>query len=63
VERLYRLARIGNMRSIRQRAEQLAAQDARYTPFAERLDLLASRFQSRAVLELIARFRSEGATP
>jgi CheY-like chemotaxis protein len=63
VEQLYRLARIGNMRSIRQRAEQLAAQDARYTLFAERLEALASRFQSRAILELIARYRAEGATP
>ncbi|HEX6705985.1 MAG TPA: ATP-binding protein [Albitalea sp.] len=63
VERLYRLARIGNMRSIRQRAEQLAAQDARYAVFAGRLDLLASRFQSRAILELIERYRAEDATP
>jgi signal transduction histidine kinase/DNA-binding NarL/FixJ family response regulator len=59
VEQLYRLARIGNMRSIRQRAEQLAGQDSRYIAFAEQLDLLASRFQSRAVLELIDRFRSK----
>jgi len=61
MEQLFRLARIGNMRSIRQRAEELAALDPRYAPFAERLELLASRFQSRAILELIARYR-EGAT-
>ncbi|MFL6664783.1 MAG: ATP-binding protein [Rhizobacter sp.] len=61
MEQLFRLARIGNMRSIRERAEQLAAMDPRYAPFAERLELLASRFQSRAILELIARYR-EGAT-
>ncbi|HEV7914229.1 MAG TPA: ATP-binding protein, partial [Albitalea sp.] len=63
VEQLYRLARIGNMRSIRQRAEQIAALDTRYALFAGRLDLLASRFQSRAILELIERYREEGATP
>ena len=63
VEQLYRLARIGNMRSIRQRAEELAAQDPRYALFAERIELLASRFQSRAIVELIARYREEGATP
>ena len=63
VEQLYKLARIGNMRSIRQRAEHLAAQDPRYALFAERLDLLASRFQSRAILELIERYREAGATP
>ena len=61
MEQLFRLARIGNMRSIRERAEQLAAMDPRYAPFAERLELLASRFQSRAILELIAHYR-EGAT-
>jgi len=61
VEQLYKLARIGNMRSIRQRAEQLAAQDARYTVFAERLQLLAGRFQSRAILDLIAQYRGHGA--
>jgi signal transduction histidine kinase/CheY-like chemotaxis protein len=62
VEQLYRLARIGNMRSIRERAEALASRDPRYLPFAERLDLLASRFQSRAILELIAGYRAEDTT-
>jgi signal transduction histidine kinase/CheY-like chemotaxis protein len=62
VEQLYRLARIGNMRSIRERAEALASRDPRYLPLAERLELLASRFQSRAILELIARYRAEDAT-
>ena len=60
VETLYRLARIGNMRSIRERAERLEAQDARYRSFAQRLQLLASRFQSRAILELIAQCREQG---
>jgi len=61
VETLYKLARIGNMRSIRQRADELAARDARYRSFAQRLSLLASRFQSRAILELISRYREESA--
>jgi signal transduction histidine kinase/ActR/RegA family two-component response regulator len=61
METLYKLARIGNMRSIRQRADELAARDARYRSFAQRLSLLASRFQSRAILELIARYREESA--
>jgi CheY-like chemotaxis protein len=63
VETLYRLARIGNMRSIRQRADQLAAQDVRYRSFAQRLSVLASHFQSRAILELIAQYRQGGAAP
>ena len=62
VETLYKLARIGNMRSIRQRADQLAAQDARYSSFAQRLSVLASRFQSRAILELIAQYRKDDKT-
>ena len=62
MEQLYKLARIGNMRSIRQRADELAAQDARYAPFAERLKTLAGRFQSRAILEFIAHYRGQGAT-
>jgi signal transduction histidine kinase/DNA-binding response OmpR family regulator len=60
VETLYRLARIGNMRSIRERAERLEAQDERYRTFAQRLQLLASRFQSRAILELISQCREQG---
>jgi CheY-like chemotaxis protein len=63
VETLYKLARIGNMRSIRVHADKLAAQDARYSFFAQRLSLLASRFQSRAIMELIEQYREEGATP
>jgi signal transduction histidine kinase/ActR/RegA family two-component response regulator len=59
VETLYRLARIGNMRSIRERAERLEAQDERYRPFAQRLQTLASRFQSRAILDLIAQYREQ----
>ena len=60
VETLYRLARIGNMRSIRERAERLEAEDERYRSFAQRLQVLASRFQSRAILDLIAQCREQG---
>ncbi|WP_280154933.1 ATP-binding protein [Piscinibacter sp. XHJ-5] len=59
LEELYRLARIGNMRTIREHAQQLRARDARYTPFADRLQRLASRFESRAILELIERYREK----
>jgi hypothetical protein len=48
------------MRSIRERAERLEAQDERYRPFAQRLQTLASRFQSRAILDLIAQYREQG---
>jgi CheY-like chemotaxis protein len=61
IEELYRLARIGNMRSIGQYAEGLAAQDARYLRFTQQICLLASRFQSRAIMEFISQYRDEGA--
>jgi signal transduction histidine kinase/DNA-binding response OmpR family regulator len=61
VETLYKLARIGNMRSIRERAEQLEAQDPRLRAFAQRLHQLASRFQSRAIMELIAKYHRNDA--
>jgi CheY-like chemotaxis protein len=59
LEILYRLAKIGNMRSLGQQADHLAALDARYRPFAEHLRFLADRFQSRAILDWITRCRSE----
>ncbi len=63
VEKLYRLARIGNMRSIRQSAEALAAADPRYARFSQALCALAGRFQSRAIMELISRFRDPATPP
>jgi CheY-like chemotaxis protein len=59
IEDLYRLARMGNMRAIREHAKTLAAH-GRYASFAERLDVLASRFESRAILELVERYRETG---
>ena len=61
LELLHELARIGNMRSIGERADHLAALDPDYQPFARRLRDLAQRFQSRAILEWISELRSAGA--
>ena len=61
MEILYRLAQIGNMRSIRDRAEHLAALGVPYGPFANRLRDLADRFQSQAILELVTKFRDREA--
>ena len=52
---LKELARIGNMRSIRDYADRLAAQDPRYEALAQRLRELADGFQSRALVELASR--------
>src|SRR6185369_1985484 len=50
IEALYHLARLGHMRSIRDRADRVGALDSRYRPFADRLRLLADRFQSQAIV-------------
>jgi signal transduction histidine kinase/DNA-binding NarL/FixJ family response regulator len=58
LELLYHLAQVGNMGSIRSQAERLAALDASYRPLARRLRHLADHFQSRAILELVKKFRT-----
>jgi CheY-like chemotaxis protein len=50
---LRNLARTGNMRSIRERAEHLRQLDARYAAFASRLAALAEACQSRAITALV----------
>jgi PAS domain S-box-containing protein len=56
METLHYLARLGNMRDIVYRAEQIVEQDERYRPFANRLRVLAEGYQSKAVLNLIERY-------
>ncbi|MGM9491981.1 ATP-binding protein [Ideonella sp. YS5] len=53
LDELLRLARIGNMREIRARAEQLRELGPRYQPFATRLCHLADNYQSQAILSLV----------
>ena len=50
---LLTLAQAGNMRAIRSEAQRIAALDPRYEPFAERICILASNYQSPAILRLI----------
>jgi CheY-like chemotaxis protein len=57
LELLHALARIGNMRSLIDRADHLAAADPAWQPFAQRVRDLARRFQSRALLEWITGLR------
>ncbi|MFL6696824.1 MAG: ATP-binding protein, partial [Vitreoscilla sp.] len=58
LELLHALARMGNMRSLGERAEYLARLDPVYQPFADRLRELAQRFQSRAILDWISDLRA-----
>jgi signal transduction histidine kinase/DNA-binding NarL/FixJ family response regulator len=53
MESLRELAKAGNMRALRERADQLTALNAIYRPFAERIAELALGYQSKAVLRLI----------
>jgi signal transduction histidine kinase/FixJ family two-component response regulator len=58
LDALLRLARTGNMRSIRAQADLLAASDEAYRPLAERLRRLAEDFESTAIVELLASLRT-----
>jgi signal transduction histidine kinase/DNA-binding response OmpR family regulator len=53
MEILLNLAMAGNMRAIRAQANEIAAMDGRYRPFAETLLKLAGNYQSPAILNLI----------
>ena len=61
IEILYRLAQAGNMSSIRAQADHVAALGTPYGPFAQRLRELADAYQSRAILELVRKFRDRTA--
>ena len=56
---LHRLAKVGHMRSIREHAQRLGEQDERCRPFADLLCSMADGFESRAIVELIERYREE----
>ena len=53
MQALLHLARFGNMREIRSRAEHLESLDPKYAAFAARLRLLADGYQSQAILSLV----------
>ncbi|WP_075792432.1 hybrid sensor histidine kinase/response regulator [Massilia putida] len=59
IETLYQLARVGNMQSLRARADYLADLDPRYAAFARALRMLAENYQSKAILALVTRYRTE----
>jgi CheY-like chemotaxis protein len=54
LEALMQLALAGNMRAIRNFADQLVGADPQYTAFAERLNGLAAGYQSPAILDLVS---------
>jgi len=56
MEVLRELARTGNMRSIREHADRLAALDPQYRPFADRMRQLAQSYQSKTLLSLVEKY-------
>ena len=56
LQALARLARSGEMRALREAANQLSTLGNQYKPFANRLVHLAERFESLAITQLIQQF-------
>ena len=56
MEILHRLAQLGNMRDILQRASYLSGLDDRYRPFAGQLSLLAKEYRSKAIVSLVQQY-------
>jgi len=56
MEILHRLARLGNMQNILQRAAYLVELDERYRPLASQLSQLAKSYRSKAILSLVQRY-------
>jgi CheY-like chemotaxis protein/nitrogen-specific signal transduction histidine kinase len=56
---LQRLARIGNMRSIKERADHLKGLDPRYAPFAKRLWAMADGCQSKAIVAFVEKHSAD----
>ena len=59
---LHQLALVGNMRTIRQRADYLAELDARYRNFADQLRQLSKSYQSQAILDLVEKYVEQKVT-
>ncbi len=59
IEVLWQLARIGNMRKIREQAGYLRTLDPSYAPFADHLDALARGYHSKDLAAFVARYRTE----
>jgi len=57
LEALYKLAKMGNMRRIKEQATRLEALDQKYQPFANKLQELAKGFKRKQILALIEEFK------
>ncbi|OAJ56089.1 hybrid sensor histidine kinase/response regulator [Paraburkholderia ginsengiterrae] len=63
IEALHYLARLGDMRTIVQRAVHLTELDERYRPFADHLCQLAKNYQSKALLSFVEQYLERRQVP
>ena len=56
IETLHKLAMLGSMKKIRERAKYLELLDCKYIPLAQKLDELAQGFQEKAIVYLIEQY-------
>jgi signal transduction histidine kinase len=59
LDALYKLARMGNMRRIKEQATQLESLDSKYQPFASKLQELAKGFKGKQILAFIQDLQKE----
>jgi PAS domain S-box-containing protein len=63
IEALWKLARIGNMRTIIEQADHLASIDPAYALFTQRLQTLAQGYHSKALIAFVERHRAASTAP
>jgi len=63
IEALWQLARVGNMREVREHAAHLRERDPAYAAFANRLDALAQGYHSKLLAAFVTRYRAENVVP
>jgi CheY-like chemotaxis protein len=63
IEALWQLARVGNMRQVREHAAHLRERDPAYAAFANRLDALAQGYHSKQLAAFVTRYRAENVVP
>jgi CheY-like chemotaxis protein len=59
MESLRELAKAGNMRAIREQADQLATLNEQYRPFADKITQLARGYQTKALLRLVEKHAAQ----
>ena len=56
---VYELAKLGKMKHIRQKADEIRGMDPAFEPFADRLKRMARAFEDKRIIEFVKRFIEE----